>query len=87
MTEKDKIYTSSLHPPRYIIPDNFLIIPPKLYINWFNLYKNIENIINNKEIELKINNINEKLEFNMEEFLLSNYLYCGYDINNIKYVL
>ena len=68
--QKDKIYTSSLHQPRYIIPDNFLIIPPKIYINWFNLYKNIENIINNKEIELKINNINEKLEFNMEEFLL-----------------
>lgn len=85
--QQSKIYTSSIHRPRYIIPDNFLIIPPEIYINWFNIYKNIKNIINNEEIELKMNNTKEKLEFNMEELLLSNYLFCGYDVNDIEYVL
>lgn len=85
--QQPKIYTSSMFRPRYIIPDNFLIIPPEIYINWFNIYKNIKNIINNKDIELKMNNIKEKLEFNMEELLLSNYLFYGYDVNDIEYVL
>lgn len=84
--QKNKIYASSRHRPRYIIPDNFLIIPPEIYINWFNIYKNIKNVINNKKIESEMNNINEKLEINMEELLLSNYLLCGYDINNIEYI-
>lgn len=83
----NKIYTSPMHRPRAIIADNFLIIPPEIYINWFDLYKNIKNIINNTEIELKLNNIHETLIFNMEELLLSNYLFCGYDLNNIEYIL
>lgn len=85
--QKNKIYASLMYRPRYIINDNFLIIPTEIYINWFDLYKNIKNIINNKEIEIKINNINEKFDCNMEELLLSNYLFCGYDINNIEYIL
>jgi len=84
--QKNKIYASSFHIPRYIIPDNFLIIPPEIYINLFNIYKNIKNIINNKELETKMNNINEMLDFNMEELLLSNYLLCGYNLNNIEYI-
>ena len=84
--QKNKIYASSFHIPRYIIPDNFLIIPPEIYINLFNIYKNIKNIINNKELETKMNNINEMFEFNMEELLLSNYLLCGYNLNNIEYI-
>jgi hypothetical protein len=41
------------------------------------------NIINDKDIENKIININENFEFNMEEYLLSSYLYCGYDMNDL----
>lgn len=84
--QKNKIYVSSCHRPRYILPDNFLIIPIHIYLNWFNLYKNIKNIINNKEIEEKINNINERLEFNIEEYLLANYLYYGYDIRDVLFI-
>jgi len=84
--QKNKIYASSFHIPRYIIPDNFLIIPPEIYIKLFNIYKNIKNIINNKELETKMNNINEILDINMEELLLSNYLLCGYNLNNIEYI-
>ena len=80
------IYASKIHRPRFIIPDNFLIIPPEIYIIWFNMYKNITNIMNNDQIELQMNNINEKMLFNMEEILLSNYLFYGYDVNNINYI-
>lgn len=31
---------NKIHKPRYIIPDEFfLIIPPEIYINWFNPLK------------------------------------------------
>lgn len=85
--DKTKIYTAAARLiPRYIIPDNFLIIPQEIYVNWFNLYKNINNVVNNEKIEVKTNYINQKFEFNMEEYLLSNYLLCNYDINSIEYI-
>lgn len=84
--QKKYVYKNPL-PSRFIIPDNFLIIPPEIYINWFNMYKNIKNVVNNQKLELEMNNINEKLEFNPEEILLSNYLFCGYNINNIISIL
>ena len=83
--QKNKLYASSMHKPRNILPDNFLIIPPDIYINWFNLYKNIKNIINNKELEIEMNNIGETIMINMEAHLLSNYLLNGYNLNNIEY--
>lgn len=84
--QKNKIYASSIHKPRHLIPDHFLIIPPEIYINWFNIYKNIKNLINNKKIDEAMNNINEPLLINMEQLLLSNYLLCGYNLNNIEYL-
>ena len=50
------------------------------------MYKNLESLINNERLEVEMNNINEKLYFNMEEVLLSNYLFCGYNFNNMKYL-
>ena len=81
---KNKIYVSAIHRKRLIIPDNFIVCPIEKYLKWFNLYKNMQNIINNKELEYKINNINEKLELNMEEYLLANYLYY-YNTEDIIY--
>lgn len=80
------IYILPTHKSRYIIPDNFLIIPPEIYIKWFNLYNNIKDLINNEKIELVMNKVNEKLEFNMENILLANYLFYNYNFNNIKYI-
>ncbi len=82
--DKTKIYTSSIHCPRFIIPDSFLIIPIEIYLKWFDLYKNCKNIINNTEINKKINEIGEKLEINMEEYLLANYLYY-YDMKHFVF--
>lgn len=84
--QKKYVYNMPIHKPRYLMADNFLICPPEIYIKWFNIYKNIKSLINNEKLELEMNNINENLEFNMEEILLANYLFCGYNPNNIKYI-
>ena len=34
------------------------------------MYKNIKNLLNNEKLELEMNDINEKFEFNMEAILL-----------------
>jgi hypothetical protein len=84
--EKNKIYVSSMHLPRYIIPDNFLLMYPEIYVNFCNLYKNIKNIINNDEIDIKIKMLNEKLLFNSEEYLLASLLFSGYSVHDIEYL-
>jgi hypothetical protein len=70
-----KTYVSSSDRPRYILPDNFIVCPVQTYLEWFNLYNNLSNIINNNNLEIEIKKLNENLELNMEEYLLANYLY------------
>ena len=84
--EKNKIYVSSGTRPRYIILDYFLIIPPEIYIKFCNLYGNIKHIINNPELVIEMKNLNERMMFNAEEYLLASYLFCGYSVNDIEYV-
>lgn len=84
--EKNKIYISSMHLPRYVIPDNFLLMHPEVYVNFCNLYNNIKNIINNDELDIKLKNVNEKLLFNSEEHLLASFFLCGYNhLTDIEY--
>ena len=85
--DKNKVYVSSMRLPEYMIPDNFLIVPPNIYIKWFDIYKNMKNIINNVKIEMKLNSLDEELLFRPEELLFSSFLLCGYNIQDIKYIL
>ena len=73
--------------PDLIIPDNFLIIPPHIYVRWFNIYPNLRTIINDKTLEAVMENIKEPFIFNMEEVLLCNFFLCGYQLDMVKYVI
>lgn len=76
----------SLPVPRYILIDFFLLIPPEIYVKFCNLYENIEHIINNNDINAKLNYLNERLIFNAEEYLLANYIFCGYNPYDIVFM-
>jgi hypothetical protein len=82
--DKNKTYVPAFHLPRFIISDFFILTPLEKYLNWFNFYENMPNIINNKNLETAMNNINEKLELNMEEYATANYLFY-YDIKDLVY--
>ena len=71
---------------RYILIDYFLLIPPEIYVKFCNLYENIEHIINNNDINAKLNCLNERLIFNAEEYLLANYIFCGYNPYDIVFM-
>jgi hypothetical protein len=85
--DKDRIYTCSMRVPELIIPDNFLIIPPHIYVKWFNIYPNLRTMINDKTLEVVMENIKEPFIFGMEEVLLCNFFLCGYQLDMVKYVI
>lgn len=84
--EKNKLYVSSIHRPRYIIPDNFLIMPPEVYTKFCNLHENYKVIINSDEIEDKMKSVNEKLLFNSEEILLASLFLSEHEVSDLVYV-
>lgn len=81
-----KTHVSSIFCPRDVFPDNLIMCPQDVYLKWFNLYKNIFNIINNKDIEKLVVNMNETFQLNPEEYLFSNYLYYYHNLNNVIYL-
>lgn len=82
---KNFLYVDKMHYPRKVIPDNFLIIPVSIYFKWFDILRNLPNIVNNKQLQQKFNLYKENFCFNSEELLFANYLYFN-DLNNIKYL-
>lgn len=81
----NKIYVSDLHHPRKITPDNFIISPYNIFVKWFDLYDNLENLLNNHNIYLKMQENGEKLIINPEELIMANYIYHFGEMKNIEY--
>lgn len=87
IVDKNKIYAFSFGTTgRHMMVDYFLMFPPETYVKICNLYANIVHIVNNKDLAVKLTNLNEGLAFNAEEYLLANYLYCGYSVDDIMYM-
>jgi len=84
--EKNKLYVSSIHRPRYVIPDNFLIMPPEVYTKFCNLHQNYKVIINSDEIEAKMKSVNENLVFNSEDILLASLFLSEHEVSDLVYV-
>ncbi len=84
--EKKKLYLSSMHRPRYIIPDNFLFMSADVYVTVCNLFENMKRIINNDEIDIKMKSVNEKMVFNCEDMLLASFFLHGHEVNDLVYL-
>jgi len=83
--DPSKIYVSVKHLPRKIFPDNFMIMNTQNYMNIFNLYNNLHNIINNKDIQNKLEKNGEMLIFTVESLILASFFYYFDDFNNVVY--
>jgi len=83
--KKGKVYVSNILYPRKIMPDNLSISPQDVFENWFNMYVNIPNIINNKSMIDIMDSIKEPLTFNMEQIVMANYLHYNYSVDDIVY--
>jgi len=80
-----KVYVSDSHHPRKIFPDNFILTGVDNYLDIFNMYNNLEKIVNNKTLEIRMKENGENLEFNAEELLFANFLYYFKNIDNVNY--
>ena len=66
-----KIYVNNYHKNRVLFDDNLMILPVEDYLKLFDLYNNLDNILNNKYIDSKMKLDNEKLQINMEIIILA----------------
>ena len=80
-----KTYVSDLHYPRKIFPDNFMILSQNDYLNLFNIFDNLNNIVDNEFLNIKMIVNNEKLYLNTEEIILANYYNYHDDTSNVVY--
>ena len=72
---KDKIYFSTIHIPRHIIDDNFILTNTNKFLKIFDVYSNLNNLINNQHIIESFPKINESFAISAEELILANIIY------------
>jgi len=80
------VYVSSCLYPRIIVPDNFIISPTAIFLDWFNLIHNFNIVMNSSEVDSIFNLHNEKMILNPEQIYLAHYLFHTKTLNKIKYV-
>ena len=82
--DTQKVYVGNMHKTSKLIPDNFIVCPQDVFLNWFNIYHDLPEILNNTELANKMSNYNILLRMNAEELIFAKFLY-HYDINLIVY--
>ena len=82
---KSKIYISNIHYPRKIFPDNCIIAPTNIFLEWFNIYEMIKDIINNISLLENIIKLNENIIINPEQLIFAKYIFHYKDTDNISY--
>jgi len=83
--DKSRVYTSYPIFNRKYIDDNFIIAPTNIFLEWFNIYDRLKDILNNQELLEKVVSLNEKLQINAEELILAKYIFHYQNIENISY--
>lgn len=85
--EPANLHVSSSQRPRHIIPDNFMLCNQAMFLKIFNIFNNLHNIVNNKELEENFLKVckGESFIFNPEEIFLINYIYYFKDTKLIEY--
>jgi hypothetical protein len=79
----NKLYFSNMHLPRLIIPDNLIIMDEPIFLKLFDIYDNMDNLVNNAELEKQMTINGEKLTYTMEALLFANLLYHYDNFKNI----
>jgi hypothetical protein len=80
-----KIHISNILLPRKIIPDNCIISPLKIFLEWFNIYEELNLILDNKNLEGNLKLLDENLEINPEELIFAKFIFHYNNIDNISY--
>lgn len=81
-----KTYVSSLHLPRRILPDNCIIAPQQVYLDWFTVYDELPLRLNDASLAREVQSLGERFEINPEEVLFMQYIARFGTLRNIRTV-
>ena len=84
--DKSKTHVSDIHRPRNIIPDCNFIIPTNTFLEWFNIYEKLTDILDNDHLLKLINSLGERIYINPEELISAKYILHHKNLDNIVYV-
>ena len=87
LTELDnsKTYVSDIHRPRNLIPDCNFIIPTNTFLEWFNIYEELTDILDNEKLLKNISSLGESIYINSEELINAKYILHNKNLDNIAY--
>ena len=83
---RSKVYVSNIHFPRKILPDNCIIAPTYIFLEWFTIYDKLKDIINNTGLLKNVIKLNETIDINPEELLFAKYIFHYRNTDNIVYI-
>lgn len=78
-------YISDRLYPRKTMSDMCIITPTSVFLEWFNIYEKLKDIIDNDDLTWDVNVLDEKLILNTEELIFAKYIFHYKNVNNIKY--
>lgn len=82
--DKTKTYISDYHSPRKIISDAFIIMPTRVFLDWFN-YENLRELLDNVEVSENMRKFGENIYINPEEIIFAKYIYHYKNPDNIAF--
>jgi hypothetical protein len=87
LTEMDtsKTYVSNMHLPMKIMPDHFIITPTKTFIEWFKIYEELKDVLNNTQVVEDMRILKEDLNINAEQLIFANYIFHYKNLDNVGY--
>jgi hypothetical protein len=83
---KQLIYVSDIHKPSKLFADGIFLLNVDNFFKMFNIYDNLDNLINNKTLDTLCSSYNVVLALPPEHLIFANYLYYFNDIKNLEYV-
>ena len=83
--DKSKTYVADIHRPKSIISDALIITPTRTFLEWFNIYEQLTDILDNESLLKIIRSLGETIYINSEELIFAKYILHNKNIDNIAY--
>lgn len=82
---KSNVYVSNYHCPRKIIPDSCIIAPTHIFLEWFTIYENLKDILDNASLFENVVSFGERVIINAEQLIFAKYILHYKNTDNILY--
>lgn len=78
-------YVSDLPIAKPLFPDNFIVCPQDCFLSWFNFYDNLKNILDNHELNTRMNERKMSIMLCVEQIFTGSYLFHNKTLDRVVY--